>query len=67
MISFIGTCFIASTIRTTLGKRLVDNLEIIRRLREFKSLGYPILIEIFKSARPGSDVEDSPGLEKKEV
>ena len=25
------------------------------------------VIEIFKSARPGSDVEDSPGLEKKEV
>ncbi|MCS7228534.1 MAG: dihydropteroate synthase [Candidatus Kryptonium sp.] len=32
------------------GKRLVDNLEIIRRLREFKSLGYPVLIGVSRKS-----------------
>ena len=36
------------------GKRLVDNLEIIRRLREFKSLGYPILIGVSRKSFIGN-------------
>jgi dihydropteroate synthase len=36
------------------GKRLIDNLEIIRRLREFKSLGYPILIGVSRKSFIGN-------------
>ncbi|MFN3134793.1 MAG: dihydropteroate synthase [Candidatus Kryptonium sp.] len=36
------------------GKRLVDNLEIIRRLREFKSLGYPVLIGVSRKSFIGN-------------
>lgn len=36
------------------GKRLNDNLEIIRRLREFKSLGYPILIGVSRKSFIGN-------------
>jgi dihydropteroate synthase len=36
------------------GKRQVDNLEIIRRLREFKSLGYPILIGVSRKSFIGN-------------
>ncbi len=36
------------------GKRLVDNLEIIKRLREFKSLGYPILIGVSRKSFIGN-------------
>ncbi len=36
------------------GKRLTDNLEIIRRLREFKSLGYPILIGVSRKSFIGN-------------
>lgn len=33
---------------------MVDNLEIIRRLREFKSLGYPILIGVSRKSFIGN-------------
>ncbi len=36
------------------GKRLIDNLEIIRRLREFKSLGYPVLIGVSRKSFIGN-------------
>lgn len=36
------------------GKRLTDNLEIIRRLREFKALGYPVLIGVSRKSFIGN-------------
>ncbi len=36
------------------GKRSIDNLEIIRRLREFKSLGYPVLIGVSRKSFIGN-------------
>lgn len=36
------------------GKRLIDNLEILRRLREFKSLGYPVLVGVSRKSFIGN-------------
>ena len=36
------------------GKRQVDNLEIINRLREFKSAGYPVLIGVSRKSFIGN-------------
>ncbi len=48
------------------GKRYEDNLEILRRLREFKSLGCPILIGTSRKSFIGKTLGDLPVEERLE-
>lgn len=48
------------------GKRVIDNLEIIRRLPEFKSLGLPILIGLSRKSFIGHILGGLPPEERLE-
>ncbi len=47
------------------GKRLMDNYEIISRLKEFKSLGYPLLIGVSRKSMLGNAL--NIGVDKRDV
>lgn len=48
------------------GKSIAHNLEIIRRLAEFKTLGRPILVGVSNKATLGAILDDAPVHERQE-